>query len=167
MRYLSSFILTERSLAEPRQSTQLARCGVSSTLFPRPGQFRLCPAKHKRCRVTCQSRTDVRAGTGTAASRTWFASDHVFTVWGLKISQGCALPVQTSRSARNQLGSSRLPARIPSISGRAEVEANRGDPHFSQNPRRTALPLSAVLSRYRGSPLTSRNAALGIITVGE
>jgi hypothetical protein len=30
--------------------------------------------------------------------------------------------------------------------GRAELEASSGDPHCSQNPRRTVLPLSAILS---------------------
>jgi len=69
-----------------------------------------------------------------------------FTVAGLKISQGCALRVQYSLAARNQLGSSRLPALIPITSGRAELDANKGDPHLSQKPRRARLPLTAVIS---------------------
>ena len=32
------------------------------------------------------------------------------------------------------------------ISERAEVEANSGDPHMPQKPRRAMLPLAAVVS---------------------
>jgi hypothetical protein len=91
----------------------------------------------------------------------------IFTVPGLKISQGCALPVQTSLSARNQLGSSRLPARIPVISGCAELEANSGDPHSGQNARRAVWPFATVISWYRGAPRTSRTFAVGTTMVGE
>src|SRR5271169_3089687 len=83
-----------------------------------------------------------------------------FTVSGLKISQGCALCVQYSRCARNHLGSSRLPALIDITSGRAEVDANSGEPQFSQKPRRAVLPVAAVSSWYRGSPRSSRKLAL-------
>lgn len=83
-----------------------------------------------------------------------------FTVSGLRISQGCALWVQYSLAARNHLESSRLPALIDITSGRAEVDANSGEPQFAQKPRRAVLPLSAVSSWYRGSPCSRRKFAL-------
>jgi hypothetical protein len=52
-------------------------------------------------------------------------------------SQGCALFTKMSASGRNALGSSRLPTRRPTMSGRAETRMNSGQPHSGQNARVT------------------------------
>jgi len=88
-------------------------------------------------------------------------------VLGSSASQGCAQSAQTSAVGRNQLGSSRLPARMPTKSGRAELDANKGDPQSAQNARRAVPPLSAALSKTLGSPRLTRNAARLTTTVGE
>src|SRR5438094_7471707 len=51
---------------------------------------------------------------------------------------------------RNVLGSSKLPARIVTISGAEPGSPNRGDPQSPQNARVVACPLSAVSSKYFG-----------------
>jgi len=75
-------------------------------------------------------------------------------VAGSIASQGCALSVQTSSVARNQLGSSRLPARMPRKSGRPELHANSGDPHAAQKARCAGLapdtPTSVLTSCVDG-----------------
>jgi hypothetical protein len=82
-------------------------------------------------------------------------------------SHGWAPSIQTSAVAQNQLGSSRLPARIPTKSGRPELDAKSGEPHSPQNARRAMFPLSAALSKICGSPRVTRNAARGTTAVGE
>src|SRR6266436_8409194 len=60
---------------------------------------------------------------------------------------------------RNVLGSSKLPARIVTISGAETGSPNRGDPQSPQNARVVACPLSAVSSKYFGLPWDTANAA--------
>ncbi len=57
---------------------------------------------------------------------------------------------------------------MPRTSGRADadVDANSGAPHSPQNARRATCPLSAVVSKYRGSPDVSRKAARLTASVG-
>jgi hypothetical protein len=81
--------------------------------------------------------------------------------------QGCALSAQTSAVARNQLGSSRLPARMPRKSGRPELDAKSGEPQSPQNARRATFPLSAALSKTFGSPRVIRKAERLTTAVGE
>jgi hypothetical protein len=56
---------------------------------------------------------------------------------------------------------------MPTKSGRAELDANKGDPQSAQNARRAVPPLSAALSKTLGSPRLTRNAARLTTTVGE
>jgi hypothetical protein len=50
-------------------------------------------------------------------------------------------PADRGRFRGNALGSSRLAARIPVISGRAELEASNGDPHSPQKVTSSDLEL--------------------------
>src|SRR3989441_8602644 len=59
---------------------------------------------------------------------------------------------------RNVLGSSKLPARIVTISGAEPGSPNRGDPQSPQNARVVACPLSAGGSKYFGLPWDTANA---------
>src|SRR6516164_4031136 len=76
-------------------------------------------------------------------------------------SQGCALLTKISASGQNALGSSRLPTRRPTTSGRAETRMNSGQPHSWQNARVTSLPASLALTNSLGAPLVMRNPAAG------
>src|SRR2546428_1713797 len=60
---------------------------------------------------------------------------------------------------RNVLGSSKLPARIVTISGAEPGSPNRGDPQSPQNARVVACPLSAGSSKYFGLPWDTTKAA--------
>src|SRR2546427_1648510 len=62
---------------------------------------------------------------------------------------------------RNVLGSSKLPARIVTISGAEPGSPNRGDPQSPQNARVVACPLSAGSSKHFGLPWDNANATLG------
>src|SRR2546428_13795375 len=67
---------------------------------------------------------------------------------------------------RNVLGSSKLPARIVTISGAEPGSPNRGDPQSPQNARVVAWPLSAGGSKYFGLPLDTANAAFATPQTG-
>ena len=61
----------------------------------------------------------------------------------------------------NRLGSSRVDGFMPITSGIASNSENNGVPQVAQKPRLMVLPLSAVTSKYRGSPLTIFTVAFG------
>src|SRR2546422_6001112 len=67
---------------------------------------------------------------------------------------------------RNVLGSSKLPARIVTISGAEPGSPNRGDPQSPQNARVVACPLSAGGSKDFGLPWDTANAAFGTPQTG-
>jgi len=52
-------------------------------------------------------------------------------------------------------------------SGRAELDANNGVPHSSQNSRVAILLLSAVCSKCFAFPRVTRTALVAMIKVGE
>jgi len=58
-------------------------------------------------------------------------------------SQGCAVPVKTTKVGTNLVGSSRLAARRNMWSGKPELRDSAGEPQVGQKPRPTMLPLSA------------------------
>nr|WP_324094854.1 hypothetical protein [Candidatus Binatus sp.] len=67
---------------------------------------------------------------------------------------------------RKALGSSRLPARIVTMSGLMPGKPNRGDPQSAQNARLVVCPLSAVSSKYFGLPWVTLKVALRTARTG-
>jgi hypothetical protein len=80
------------------------------------------------------------------------------------LSHGCALFTKMLASGRNQLGSSNVQTRTPTISGRVDTCTYRGVPHSSQKARVISFPESAFATYCLGVPRINLNSVAGMRT---
>src|SRR4029453_5771950 len=90
-----------------------------------------------------------------------------FGIAGSIWSHGCASEVKMSICGRNQLGSSRLPATIPTIGdGVSDSAPVKREPQSAQNPRLCLPRLRLSVKWYCNLPRVNLNASEGTITKG-